>query len=557
MKLPESVRQPVALKDDLVAGVTTAVMLIPQAMAYAILAGLPPVVGLYASIGPLIAYALSGSSRQLAVGPVALLSLLVLTSVSAFAEPGSARFVALATLLALLMGGAQLIMGLLRLGFLTNFLSNPVLAGFTSAAALIIALNQLGPLLGLELPGGHNVIAIVSAALRRAPEVHPATATIGAFSIAALLLCARFAPRAPRALLVVAASTIAVVALDLGAGGGGVAVVGTIPRGLPAPSLPLLELEAVVALLPVAIVVAMVAFMESLAAAKAVARRHGDEIAPNRELVALGLSNVTAGFFGAYPVTGGFARSVVNDQAGAKTRLAGVVTAAVAAVSVSLLAPLFTNLPRAALAAIIIVAITGLIDVSEVRRLWRVKRGDLVLLVLTFGATLALGVVPGILAGVGTSLLWFIVRSTRPHFAILGRLPKSGAFRNIAHYPEAETIPGVLVLRIDSQLYFGNVGFLKTTLRKLLADSKERVHMVVLDAGGINQLDSSAATALVEIALDLSKRDMRLVLANVKCPVEVVLQRAGVLRECAMFLSLDEAVRSAGGACQSVASPDA
>lgn len=549
------------LPGDLQAGLTTAVMLIPQGMAYAMLAGLPPIVGLYASLVPLAIYSLLGTSRELAVGPVAMVSLLVAQAISPLAEQGSASYVALAVLLALMVGAMQLMMGVLRLGFLVNFLSHPVISGFTSAAALIIGFSQLKHLLGIDIQRSSNIFQVLAAAGREFESWHLATMVIGLGSVITLVVMKKYAPRLPRALVVVVVGTLAVFGLDLA--DAGVKIVGSVPAGLPAPSAPLTWPSDVYAtqgawaaiqalmgpmepLLPAAIVISLVSFMESISVAKAFARLRRYEVDPNQELVALGAANLAGSFFGAYPVTGGFSRTAVNAQAGAKTAMAGLITAAVIALTLLWLTPLFYFLPKAVLAAIIFTAVFGLIDIQEVKHLWRVKRSDLALLVLTFVATLGVGIEEGILLGVGASLALFVVRTTRPHTAVLGRLPGTTIYRNVDRYPEAQTVPEVLAVRIDAQLYFGNVSFLKEILARL---EEERVQgelrAVVLDASGMNQLDSSADAALHELLRAYEERGVRLVITNVKGPVRDVMKRSGLWKRLGpdgKALSVHEAI---------------
>ena len=518
-----------ALKGDVVAGFTTAVMLIPQGMAYAMLAGLPPIVGLYASTVPLVLYAFFGTSRRLAVGPVAMVSLLTAAGVGAIADGGTAAYVGYAVLLALMVGVMQLGMGLVRAGFLTNFLSHPVLSGFTSAAALIIGFSQLKHLLGIDLERSKHIHTIVIQAFEQLGSIQPITFVIGAASVGLLLTLKKWKPMFPRALAVVVLATLAVWGLGLHESAS-VAIVQDVPAGLPALTMPTFTWDAVMQLLPTAITISLVAFMESIAVAKRVAAKHGqeDEIDANRELTGLGLANIGAAFFGGYPVTGGFSRTAVNEQAGAKTGFAGVITALVIAATLMLLTPLFYFLPKAVLAAIIMTAVFGLIDVKEVVHLWEVKKGDLAILAITFVATLTLGIEEGILIGVGTSLLWFIIRSTRPHYAVIGRLPGTTHYRNVERYPDAETVPHVLGLRVDSQYYFGNVSFLKDTLREEEANMDGELRAVVIDATSINQLDSSADAALHQIVDDYRDRGVEIFFAGTKGPVRDVMHRSGL-----------------------------
>ncbi len=514
------------LARDTVAGTTTAVMLVPQAMAYAMLAGLRPEVGLYASMVPLVLYAVFGTSRQLAVGPVAMVSLLVATSVGALVPVGTAEYAAHVVLLALMVGVLQIIMGLARLGFLTNFLSHPVLSGFTSAAAIIIGISQLGHFLGIQVRGSHHGYQTLIALASQLSRTHGTTLLIGVSSVVLLIGLRRLGPRVPGALLVVVLATLAVWAFGLDERG--VRIVGAIPSGLPSPRLPWVEPAALSRLWPAAVTIALVGFMESIAVAKSFARRDRYEVHPNQELIGLGVANLGAALFRAFPVTGGFSRTAVNAQAGAQTSLASIVTALFVGLTLLFLTPLFHDLPQAVLAAIILTAVFGLVDVREVVHLWKVKRSDLVLLLLTFLATLLIGIDQGILTGVAASLLWFVVRTTRPHFAVLGRLPGSRVFRNVDRFPHAETCPKILVVRMDAEFYFGNVSFLRETLRRLEAEQTTPLWALVLDATSINQLDSSADAALSEIHSEYEQRGVVLCIAGAKGPVLDVMRRSGL-----------------------------
>jgi sulfate permease, SulP family len=514
-------------RGDLQAGLTTAVMLIPQGMAYAMLAGLPPIHGLYASLAPLVAYAVFGTSRHLSVGPVALDSLLVAAGVGAMAAAGSERYVALAIALALMVGLIQVVMGAARLGFVVNFLSRPVLGGFVAAAALIIAGSQLPQLLGIPMKGSTELHAVLWEVGHRLGETHLPTLLIAAVSLILLLALGRWWPIFPRALAAVVGATVVVWALGLKAQG--VAVVGAVPSGLPAPSLPDLAWGDVGALLPIALTIAFVAFIEAIAVGKRMARQHGYDVAANRELVALGAANLAASLTRGYPVAGGLSRTAVNAEAGARTGVAGLITAGAVALTLAALTPLLHHLPKATLAAIIVTAVVGLIDVRQVARLWRVKRADLAMLAVTFVATLALGIQHGILVGVGTSLALLVARTAHPHVAVLGRVPGTGAYRNVERFPDAETLPGVLAVRLDAQLYFGNVNFLKETLQALEERVEGPLRAVVIDASGMNQIDASAEAALCEILADYRARNVRFMLATVKGPVRDVLSRSGFL----------------------------
>ncbi len=520
------------LRSDIAAGLTTAIMLIPQGMAYAMLAGLPPIVGLYASTIPLISYALFGTSRQLAVGPVAVLSLMTAASVGAIAEVGTDAYLTYAMILALMVGVIQFAMGLLRLGLVTNFLSHPVLSGFTSAAALIIAFSQFDHLVG--------------------PGFDTWTMAVGVGSLLFLLAIRVWKPSFPGMFFVVVAATA--MAWVFGLDERGVAVVGEVPTGLPSFVLVPMSWEVVQTLLPAAIVIALVGFMESFAVAKKIAEGHGeaDELEANRELVGLGAANIGAGFFGGYPVTGGFSRSAVNDRAGARSNLAAVVTAVAVVVTLLFLTDLFYFLPQAVLAAIIMTAIVGLIDVKAVRHLWEVKRDGLVILAITFVTTLFIGIEEGLATGIGASILWFIIRATKPHAAVLGRIPGTTSYRNLDRHPEAKVISGLLLVRIDSQFFFGNVSFLKDLLTKLESEMDEPLRAVIIDASSINQLDSSAEIALRQLLEDYRERDVELYFAKTKGPVLDVMRASSfyeTLGEEYFTYRIHEAVEAACRRC--------
>ena len=516
------------LGGDLSAGLTVAVMLVPQGMAYAALAGLPPVAGLYASIVPLFVYALFGSSRQLAVGPVAIVSLLTLSGVSAVAEPGSGEFVALAALLALMVGAIQFGLGLLRAGFVVNFLSHAVVSGFTSAAAVVIGLSQLGPLLGVKLEAGHSVLALLREAGSRLDEVNPITLAIGAGSIVALVLFKKLSPRFPASLVVVTASALAVYAFGLD--GRGVGIVGEVPGGLPGLSLPALDPGSVAALIPTALTIAFVGFVESIAVARSIAAKAGYDIDANRELVGLGLANVLGSAFSSYPVTGGLSRSAVNYGAGARTPLASVVTAGLVLLTLVLLTPLFYYLPNAALAAVVVVAVYGLIDAREPARLFGVKRADGWVLIVTFAATLLVGIEQGIIAGISFSLAVFVWRSSRPHTTEVGYLPDEDIFRNVKRYPEARTFPGVLIVRVDASLYFANMAFLKNWLDGAVSGRPGLRHLI-LDFSAVNDVDGVAIETLEELAVQLRSRGISTHVAGMKGPVRDVVARSGWPKE--------------------------
>ncbi len=511
-------------KNDLSAGFIVAVMLIPQGMAYAMLAGLPPVMGLYASVFPLIIYAIFGSSRQLAVGPVAMISLLVFTGVSRLAEPASEQYLGLVFLLALIVGILQLAMGLLRAGVLINFLSGAVISGFTSAAAIIIILSQVHHLLGIDSPGGHSALHLIVGISRQAENIDMATMAIGLTSIALMGFLKMKGSRFPAPLLVVAASITATWLFHLDRLG--VAIVGHVPHGFPSFSIPPMDKESFLALLPVSLTILFVGFMESFSIAKWVAAREKYKIDANRELLSLGLANITASLSSAFPVTGGLSRTVVNYEAGAKTGFASITSALVILLALMFFASLFYYLPKAALAAIVIVAVTSLIGIQEAKHLFHVKHIDGWTMVATFFTTLLLGTEKGIITGVAFSLFIFVWRSAHPHIAELGYLQKERIFRNIKRYPEGETYPDILILRVDASLYFANMSFLEDMLQQTIGE-KKTLKWVIMDLSGVNDIDGVAIDTLEKIMEAYRYRGVEFLFAAMKGPVRDLTAKAG------------------------------
>jgi sulfate permease, SulP family len=509
---------------DVVAGLTVAVMLVPQAMAYAALAGMPPVTGLYASIVPLVVYALLGTSGQLAFGPVAIVSLLTASALAPLAAGDPATYVALAAVLALLVGALLLLLGLLRLGALVSFLSHSVISGFTSAAALIIGFSQARELLGIDTERSESFIGTLTGLAANAATANPATVAIGLGSVAALVAGKKLAPRVPTALLVVAVTTGATALLGLA--DAGVATLGEVPSGLPRPALPAITVDAVLALLPSAAAIALISFLEGISVAKAIAAKTRQRIDADAELVASGAANLAAGVFQSFPVAGGFSRTAVNHQAGARTPMASLITAAVVALTVAFLTPLFFHLPRAVLAAVIVVAVAGLVDLGSARHAWRVRRSDAAVLGLTFAATLLIGVEPGIAVGVAASLALLLWRTGNPHTAELGRVTGTTRFRNTDRYP-TRTDPTVAVLRVDGPLYFASAKRFDDRVTGLVADRKD-LAAIVLDCSAVTGMDTDGSHALAELDRKLDDAGVTLHLATVRGPVRDVLERAGL-----------------------------
>lgn len=544
----------VTLTNDLVAAAIVTIMLIPQSLAYAMLAGLPPEIGLYASILPIIAYSLFGTSRALAVGPVAVISLMTLTAASAIAPPGSPDFIAAALILALLSGLILIVMGVLRLGFLANLLSHPVVSGFITASGIIIATSQLKSVLGIKA-SGEAMPELITTLVVNAKDTNLYTLAIGVIATGFLFwvrkglkpllvrfgMAARPADLAAKAgpIVAVALSILAVIAFDLEAKG--VKVVGNIPQSLPPFTVPLFDAELWQRLAIPALLLSIIGFVESVSVAQTLAAKKRQRIVPDQELIGLGAANVAAAFSGGYPVTGGFARSVVNFDAGAETPAAGAFTAIGILLAALLLTPLLASLPIATLAGTIIVAVLSLVDFKTPRAIWRYSKPDFAAMAVTIAVTLLIGVEPGVIAGVGLSLVLFLWRSSRPHAAIVGRVPETEHFRNVKRH-KVFTDPRILTIRIDESLTYLNARWLEEFVLEQVAEHSELRH-VILMCSAINAVDASALESIEAINHRLADSGIKLHLSEVKGPVMDALERSHLLRDLTgkVFLSQNAA----------------
>lgn len=543
------------LTSDLFAALIVTLMLIPQSLAYAMLAGLPPQIGLYASIAPLIAYAAFGTSRTLSVGPVAVVSLMTAAAAGDIARTGSAGYIEAALVLALLSGAVLLGMAVLRLGFLATFLSHPVISGFITASALLISASQLKHLLGVNVEGD-TLIQLAPALLEAAPLTNLPTLVIGLAATGFLLwvrrglkpLLLRFnvservadimAKAGPVATVI--GTTVVVGLVDLAARG--VHVVGSVPAGLPPLSLPRLDAAAWAELLPAAALISLIGFVESISVAQTLAARRRQRVDANQELVGLGAANVAAALTSGYPVTGGFARSVVNFDAGARTQLASVFTAASIALVAALFTPLFHDLPQAALAATIIVSVLSLIDLRTVRHTWRYSRSDFAAMAMTIVVVLTVGVEAGILAGVTLSIALYLWRTSRPHIAIVGQVPGTEHFRNVERH-SVMTSPTVLSVRVDESLYFADARYLEDRIYDEVA-RRPSIQHVVLVCAAVNYIDASALDSLEVIVDRLKQAGVTFHLSEVKGPVLDRLERSQFLQHLTghVFLSQHQAM---------------
>ena len=518
------------LSRDLLAACIVTVMLIPQSLAYALLAGLPPQAGLYASVAPLLLYALFGSSRVLAVGPVAVVSLMTAAAIGTHAVPGSAQYWAVAITLAFMSGAMLMLMGVLRLGFLANFLSHPVIAGFISASGLLIAASQLKTLLGVNAHG-ENFVTLVLDLLRQLPAIHSLSLAVGGSVLLFLLwvrqglkpLLQRVGMTAHSAEMLAKAGPVAAIALSTALAwvfqwqNQGLKIVGEVPGGLPPFTLPLWDAALWKSLAMPALLISVVGFVESVSVGQTLAAKRRQRIEPDQELLALGASNMAASLSGGFPVTGGFARSVVNFDAGAQTPAAGVFTAMGIMLATLFLTPALYYLPQATLAATIVVAVLSLVDVGIFRRTWVYSKADFAAALATLLVTLGLGVETGLVAGVGVSLALYLLRTSRPHIAQVGQIQGTEQFRNVRRH-DVITHARVMGLRVDENLYFANCRALEDRINREVAQHPALAHLV-LQCSAINHIDASALESLEAIAARLQEAGIALHLSEVKGPV--------------------------------------
>ena len=540
---------------DVTAGLIVTVMLIPQSLAYAMLAGLPPEIGLYASLLPMVAYALFGSSMTLAVGPVAVSSLMTASALMPLASQGSAEYISLSILLALLSGLMLLVAGFLRLGFLAWFLSHPVISGFISGSAVLIAIGQLKYLLGLQFSSS-GVLSSLNNLAQHLHETNTTTALLGLSAVLFLLFARKYlgpllkqlgisaksadliTKLAPMAVVIVSTALVAIYGLDQT---DKVSIVGHVPGGLPSIALPSIQWDQINTLLLPALLISLVGFVESVSVGQSLALKRGQRINPNSELVGIGAANVASAISGGFPVTGGFARSVVNFSAGAQTPAAGIVSAVLMAIVIAGLTDWFYYLPQAVLSATIIVAVIGLIDTHTLKEAWHYDKADAIALLLTFAGVIVFGVEEGIVIGVAMSLAVLVWRSSHPHMALVGRVPGTEHFRNVERH-QVDVFPGLIALRIDESIYFANSQLIAEKIEGLLSEYPA-TNCVLLILSAVNQLDTTALGMLTELEKTLAARNITLQFAEVKGPVQDRLQQTelGERMRDKIFLSTHQA----------------
>ncbi len=516
--------------NDMIVALIVTMMLIPQSLAYAILAGLPPEIGLYASIAPLLIYAIFGSSRTLAVGPVAVASLMTAAAAGQLASQGSPEYLGAAIALAMVSGLFLILIGFLKLGFLANFLSHPVISGFITASGIQIAAGQLGPVLGIQAHG-HTFLDVAISLWHNLGHIHIITAAVGIGSLVFLFwvrsglkpLLVRlgvgakvadiFVKIGPALAIII---TILVVA-GLGLADKGVAIVGKVPKGLPKVAMPPLDMSLWMKILVPAILISIVGYVESISVALTLAAKRRQRVDPDQELIALGASNIGSALSGGFPVTGGFSRSVVNFDAGAETPAAGAFTAIGIAIATLFLTPLLFFLPKAVLGATIIVAVLSLVNFGALKHAWSYSKTDFAAMAVTILVTLWKGVEIGLIAGVGLSIFLHLYRTSKPHVAVLGQLPGTEHFRNIKRH-EVITDPGLLSIRVDASLYFPNARFLEDTVNDAVAENPD-ISQLILVCSAVNTIDLSALESLEAINLRLRESGITFHMSEVKGPV--------------------------------------
>ncbi len=532
------------LKSDAIAGVTVGVILIPQAIAYALLTGMPPIYGLYACLIPLVVYALFGTSRQISIGPVAITSILVMTGVSKLATPFSQEYVDLVVLMGLLIGLLQIFLGFLKMGFLVNLISQPVITGFISAAAIIIIVSQLGSAFGMQIPDFEYTYQTLFYGVRHISEIHILTFSICVIAMLAMIGLKKWKKSFPGALLVLVILGFVTKILDLEKKG--VAVIGDLPRGLPSFSVPILNFDTIITLLPTVLTVTIIGYIGSIGIAKAFEMKNRDHtVYPNKELFALGIAKVLGAFFQALPSSGSYSRSAINDAAGGRTTVASIITAFIVMLSLLFLTPLFYYIPKAVLAAIILLSVLGLINIKEAKYLLSVRRRDFLVMMITFVTTLFLGIEKGILIGVILSFIFLQYYSSRPHIAELVRIPDTKYYRNVNRFPDAVASLDYLIMRFDNQLYFGNTSYFKEAILKAISKRETVPKYLILDSTNMHDVDSTGLHVLQDLHVDLQNRQIQILITGAIGPVRDFLKRSGFTDELGIehyFMSITDAI---------------
>lgn len=508
---------------DAVSGITAGILAIAQGMAYAMIAGLPPVFGLYAALTPQIIYVLMGTSRQLSIGPVAMDSLIVAAGIGTLHIVGVDQYIAAAVFLALFVGVIQVLLGTLKLGFLVNFLSKPVLNGFISAAAIIIGFSQLKHLFRVDMMQTNKIHILLQEVVSNISETHFLSFGLGVFGIILIKVFQKINKKIPAILIVVSLGTLVLYLTQWQLIG--IKIVGDIPNGLPEFGVPSFDKNQLLDLLPVAITLAVVGFTEAISIAKAIEEKHTEyEVDPNQELIAIGSGNIIGSFAQSYPATASFSRSAIQDQGGAKSGIASLFSAGLVLLTLLFLTPLFYYLPIPILAAIIMVSIFGLIDFKYPIKLWKKNRDESLAFFITFIITMSVGIPQGILFGVLFSLLTMIYRTSKPHIAILGKVKNTEYYKNISRFEKDVVIEeNILIFRFDAQLYFGNQNFFKKELLNQVELKGNKLELIIINAEAINFIDSSALTMLEKLCVDIKNSGVKIMISGAIGPIRDII----------------------------------
>lgn len=532
---------------DAISGITAGILAIAQGMAYAMIAGLPPVFGLYAAMTPQIIYVLLGTSRQLSIGPVAMDSLIVAAGISAIGIVGIEEYILAAVFLAFFVGIIQVILGVLKLGFLANFLSKPVLNGFTSAAALIIGLSQLKHMLRVDMQQTNKIHILFQEVILNFSETHFLSLGLGLVGIILIKVFQKINKKIPAILIVVSLGTIVMYFTQWHLQG--IKIVGEIPVGLPKIGMPKLDKQLIMDLFPVAITLAVVGFTEAISIAKAIEEKHtGYQVDPNQELIAVGSGNIIGSFVQSYPTTASFSRSAIQDQGGAKSGIASLFSAALVLLTLLFLTPLFYYLPIPILAAIIMVSIFGLIDIKYPRQLWKKNRDECLAFLITFIITMTVGIPQGIVIGILLSLLTMVFRTSKPHIAILGKIKNTEYYKNVNRFEEDITVDKrILIFRFDAQLFFGNQDYFKKELLKQVAIKGAELELIIINAEAINYIDSSALNMLEKVCTDLRETKIKIMITGAIGPIRDIIfnhKLITIIGTDNLFINTSEAVNT-------------
>lgn len=532
---------------DAISGITAGILAIAQGMAYAMIAGLPPVFGLYAAMTPQIIYVLLGTSRQLSIGPVAMDSLIVAAGISAIGIVGIEEYILAAVFLAFFVGIIQVILGVLKLGFLANFLSKPVLNGFTSAAALIIGLSQLKHMLRVDMQQTNKIHILFQEVILNFSETHFLSLGLGLVGIILIKVFQKINKKIPAILIVVSLGTIVMYFTQWHLQG--IKIVGEIPVGLPKIGMPKLDKQLIIDLFPVAITLAVVGFTEAISIAKAIEEKHTDyQVDPNQELIAVGSGNIIGSFVQSYPTTASFSRSAIQDQGGAKSGIASLFSAALVLLTLLFLTPLFYYLPIPILAAIIMVSIFGLIDIKYPIQLWKKNRDECLAFLITFIITMTVGIPQGIVIGILLSLLTMIFRTSKPHIAILGKIKNTEYYKNVNRFEEDITVDKrILIFRFDAQLFFGNQDYFKKELLKQVAIKGAELELIIINAEAINYIDSSALNMLEKVCTDLRETKIKIMITGAIGPIRDIIfnhKLITIIGTDNLFINTSEAVNT-------------